>query len=582
MSDNQPVEKKNNTSPPRGGSPKKNRRPPFTLAERLRAVKLHLEEGFTQEMVAQEMGISSAAVFKWVARYRNEGEEGLKDRYPKGSAGKLPQAVRDKILELKHEEPTRGVKKISQLLRRIFFLPASTETVRQTLKKEGLVQSPPKARRNLTRPRFFERATPNQMWQTDIFTFRLGGKYAYVIGFMDDYSRFIVGADLFRSHTAENVLEVFRVAAAEYQPPKEMLTDNGREYVNWRGTTRFQAEMKKNGTHHFKSRPHHPMTLGKIERFWETIWQEFLSRAQFESFESARQRIRFWIQYYNYKRPHQGIEGLCPADRFFEIATQLRNTIEAGIQDNLLEMALRGEPKAPFYMVGRMEGQSVILRAEKGKLKLCIDNGNENKELVYDLKQDPTSTPAPAELLRNGESPGGAGGVDRPVQGVGSVPATADQEHDLCALAAPGHGGDASGPGVAGEPGQGGRVEPAPTSPLEQPAEQDQHAQALDPAGADRACAQGGDCCKTPVNDSLPEASQSDLAGSCGPTDGPGGGAPVGHLTPGVLQVGEASPACAAPILGGSAQGTPPNGNGPGQATAPEPGRETGKEGSTL
>jgi hypothetical protein len=65
----------------------------------------------------------------------------------------------------------------------------------------------------------------------------------YVIGFMDDYSRFLVGADLFRSHTAENILEVFRVAAAEYQPPKEMLTDNGRDYVNWRGTTRFQAEM---------------------------------------------------------------------------------------------------------------------------------------------------------------------------------------------------------------------------------------------------------------------------------------------------------------------------------------------------
>jgi transposase InsO family protein len=74
-------------------------------------------------------------------------------------------------------------------LRRIFFLPASAETVRQTLKKEGLVESPPKPRRNLTRPRFFERATPNQMWQTDIFTFRLGGKYAYLIGFMDDYSR---------------------------------------------------------------------------------------------------------------------------------------------------------------------------------------------------------------------------------------------------------------------------------------------------------------------------------------------------------------------------------------------------------
>ena len=141
------------------------------------------------------------------------------------------------------------------------------------------------------------------------------------------------------------------------------------------------------------------MTLGKIERFWETIWQEFLSRAQFESFDSARERIRLWIQYYNHKRPHQGIEGLCPADRFLKSPRELRKTIEAGIKENLLEMALRGEPKAPFYMVGRMEGQSVILRAEKGKLKLSIDNGNQNQELVYDLKQSQSANkrrlPAP-------------------------------------------------------------------------------------------------------------------------------------------------------------------------------------------
>src|SRR6516225_3145421 len=391
MEENERVEKTHNTSAPRGGPPKKH--VTFTFEERLRAVKLHLEEGFTQELVAQEMGVSLAAIGKWLHSYRLHGEEGLKGPGRGVRAKKLPEPIRNKILELKKEEPSRGIKRISQLLKRVFFLPASSETVRKTLKEQGLIKPPPKPRRNLVRPRFFERATPNQMWQTDIFTFRLGGRYAYLIAFMDDYSRFMVGADLFRSHTAENVLEVFRVAASEYQPPKEMLTDNGREFVNWRGTTRFQAEMKKNGTHHFKSRPHHPMTLGKIERFWESIWQEFLSRAQFESFDSARERIRLWIKYYNHKRPHQGIEGLCPADRFFEIASELRRTIEAGIKENILEMALRGEPKAPFYMVGRMEGQSVILRAEKGKLKLSIDNGNQNQELVYDLKQSEPQKP---------------------------------------------------------------------------------------------------------------------------------------------------------------------------------------------
>jgi hypothetical protein len=41
------------------------------------------------------------------------------------------------------------------------------------------------------------------------------------------------------------------------------------------------------------------MTLGKIERFWKTIWEEFLERAQFDSFESAGERVRLWVKYYN-------------------------------------------------------------------------------------------------------------------------------------------------------------------------------------------------------------------------------------------------------------------------------------------
>ena len=585
MQENEPVEKKRNnssSSPPRGGPPRKNS--PCTFEERLRAVKLHLEEGFTQEMVAQEMGVSSAAVYKWVARYRLQGEEALKSQLCGRPRAKLATPIRDRILELKKEEPSRGIKKISQLLRRVFFLPASSETVRKTLHEHGLIQPPPKPRRNLVRPRFFERATPNQMWQTDIFTFRLGGRYAYLIGFMDDYSRFLVGADLFRSHTAENVLEVFRVAAAEYQPPKEMLTDNGREYVNWRGTTRFQAEMKKNGTHHFKSRPHHPMTLGKIERFWETIWQEFLSRAQFESFDSARERIRLWIKYYNHKRPHQGIEGLCPADRFFEIASQLRKTIEAGIKENLLEMALRGQPKAPFYMVGRMEGQSVILRAEKGKLKLSIDNGNQNQELVYDLKQSQAQNPTDslAQLLRPGQSPSHPGCVDRTVQTGGSLPANESQLDHLQSLATTGDGGNAPSTGVAGQPGPGRGLESAPASAAAQSPAGDQHAQTGSAPGADPACQTPGGCAKNALDDSLTTASEPYSTSQSGPDHGPASSPATGHLPPGLLQVGETSSQSSTTRPAGPASGPAQRDKGPGERSTQAPGGATGTQSSTL
>lgn len=355
---------------------------------KLRCVKLRLEEEIPIALLSKEVGCSQDVIRRWTKAYEERGEAGLRNGVVRaGSRQKLPGPVREKIVEIKKRDPVFGVKRISHLLKRAFFLSASPETVRRTLQAESLIfPSRKKHQHNITRPRFFERSTPNQMWQSDIFTFRLGGRYAYLIGFIDDYSRYVVGLELYRTQTADQVLEVYRRAVGEYGVPKEMLTDRGRQYTNWRGTTRFEREIGKDRIKHIKSQAHHPMTLGKIERFWKTIYEEFLVRAQFVSFEEARERIRNWVQYYNHKRPHQGIGGLCPADRYFEIAGELRKTMEQGIADNVLEMALRGKPKEPFYMVGRMEGQSVVLRAEKGKLRLMVDDEESGgrQEMVYD------------------------------------------------------------------------------------------------------------------------------------------------------------------------------------------------------
>jgi transposase InsO family protein len=406
------------------------------------------------------------------------GEAGLASRN-RGGGRSLASPVKRKIIEIKQANPLFGIKRISHLLKRAFFLSASPETVRKTLHRSSLI-APPKRRKpehNIVRPRFFERSTPNQLWQTDIFTFRLGGRYAYLIGYIDDYSRYMTGLELFRSQTAQNVIEVYRRSASEYNPPKEMLTDNGRQYTSWRGNSRFEAELKKDHIHHIKSQPHHPMTLGKIERFWKTIFLEFLSRAQFGSFEDAQERIRQWVKYYNHKRPHQGIGGLCPADRYFEIQSELRKTIEQGIQDNLLEMALRGKPRLPFYMVGRMEGQSVVLRAEKGKLRLSVADEQEDstQEVIYNLNEEGRNNGEDAAegkkreettgngLRRDGEMPGGVVGVDGTAQAFGTMPGVVDKVVNAGSMAETGDGGNVAGPGAACAVGQGAGVESALT-----------------------------------------------------------------------------------------------------------------------
>jgi transposase InsO family protein len=463
---------------------------------KLRCVKLRLEEGLPVSLLSKEVGCSQDVIRRWAKAYQERGEAGLrKGVAPAGSRRKLPGAVREKIVEIKKREPFFGVKRISHLLKRAFFLSASPETVRRTLRAESLIiPSKKKHQHNITRPRFFERSTPNQLWQSDIFTFRLGGRYAYLIGFVDDYSRHMVGLELYRSQTADQVLEVYRRAVGEYGVPKEILTDRGRQYTNWRGSTRFERELGKDRVRHIKSQAHHPMTLGKIERFWKTIYEEFLVRAQFGSFEEARERIRQWVQYYNHKRPHQGIGGLCPADRYFEIQVELRKTMEQGIAENVLEMALRGKPREPFYMVGRMEGQSVVLRAEKGKLRLMVDDeeGGGKQEMVYEVTAGEEKRDRSIETIEREETdgkdreaeggeagdggqaraegfgpyggaevPGGALGVDGEAQTRGSMPGVGSRVELIEPVAGAGDGGDAHGAAASGPGGERGGVEPA-------------------------------------------------------------------------------------------------------------------------
>ena len=97
------------------------------------------------------------------------------------------------------------------------------------------------------------------------------------------------------------------------------------------------------------------MTLGKIERFWKTIWEEFLERARFETFEEAVERIGYWVQYNNHRRPHQGIEGLGPADRYGPGAA-LGPALEPG---GRRRVSLPLPPGPGGTSVGRMDRQSV-------------------------------------------------------------------------------------------------------------------------------------------------------------------------------------------------------------------------------
>jgi len=316
---------------------------------------------------------------------------------PKGqpAGSHLPELTKRTILMLKKANPEWGDQRISDMLLRGPALPASPAAVGRVLREAGYQTEEVPTRPHPDKVRSFERAKPNQLWQTDLFTFPLKrqNRRVYLVAFMDDHSRFIVGYGLHASQSSALVLEVLRASITGYGVPEEVLTDNGSQYVTWRGKSAFSRECEKQGIKQVVASPRRPQTLGKVERFWGTLWRECVEAAVFIDLGDARTRIGHFIDHYNFQRPHQGIEGLVPADRFFGVASEVKRTLAARVQANALEMARHGLPKAPFYLTGQAGGQPFSVHAEGERVILTGADGRQEIDLT------PPRTPEPAPSL---------------------------------------------------------------------------------------------------------------------------------------------------------------------------------------
>jgi hypothetical protein len=204
----------------------------------------------------------------------------------------------------------------------------------------------------------------------------------YLVAFLDDHSRYIVGFGLHASASTALVIEVLRSAITNYGPPEEVLTDNGPQYVTWRGKSAFAKELEARGIHQVVASPRRPQTLGKVERFWGTLWRECLQAAVFVDLGEARQRIGHFIDHYNFQRPHQGVDSLVPADRFFGSAPDVLKTLQARVAANALELSRHGVPKEPFYLTGQVGGRPFSVHAEGERMIMTGADGRTEVDLV--------------------------------------------------------------------------------------------------------------------------------------------------------------------------------------------------------
>jgi transposase InsO family protein len=351
--------------------------------QRLLLLDTWQRSGLTSADFANLVGISKHTLYGWKRKFKTYGPEGLMDEKRGAKKGsKLPELTKRTILMIKEANPEYGCQRISDMLLRGPALPASANAVARVLHEAGYETEEVATSPHGVEPKRFERARPNQLWQTDIFTFTLKrqNRRIYLIAFLDDNSRFLVSWGLYGSCSTAMVVEVLRAGISSYGAPEEVLTDNGPQYVTWRGKSAFAKELERRGIRHVVAKPKHPQTLGKIERYWGTLWGECVEAAIFLDLEDARKRIALFVDYYNFHRVHQGIDGLVPADRFFEAAPEVLKTLRSRVAANALELARNGMPKKKVYVSGRVGDKSFSIHGQ-GERVIMTQEGEHREEV---------------------------------------------------------------------------------------------------------------------------------------------------------------------------------------------------------
>ena len=276
--------------------------------------------------VARRYGVSRQAVHGWLGRYERDGLAGLADHShrPAHQPRQLGTGIEALICQWRGVHPRWGPRRLLFELgkARVSPLP-SRSTIYRVLVRHGLVPARKRKRRRQDYKRW-QREEPMQLWQLDVTgsVFLADGTECKLISGLDDHSRFCVIATVVRRATARAVCRAFLAAMAVYGIPDEVLTDNGKQFTGRFGKPRpaevlFERICRKNGIRQLLTRPYSPTTIGKVERWHQTLQTDFLNEAgPFATIEDAQAAVDGWRHEYNYERPHQSLGMATPASKF--------------------------------------------------------------------------------------------------------------------------------------------------------------------------------------------------------------------------------------------------------------------------
>lgn len=297
----------------------------MSAVEKRKILVLIADSGLPRRKALEHLGLPRSTYYRWL-KHQREGS--LQDK--KGGSSipwnKLKPEEEAKVLATARASPELSARQLALRLIDDERWYVSESTVFRILKREGLIKPAEvigfKARKEYHR----KTKRPNELWATDcshIKVFDWG--WYYLVTVMDDYSRFILSWELKVDMAAGSLIDVVQKAVevtGMTDIPVEnrtvLLSDNGAGYVS----RQFGEYLRLVGVRHILASPYHPQTNGKIERYHRSLKGE-INQLPYDMPSDLEKAIAAFIEYYNYRRYHEGLGDVTPYEVYTGIHLEI-------------------------------------------------------------------------------------------------------------------------------------------------------------------------------------------------------------------------------------------------------------------
>jgi len=286
--------------------------------QRREFIRLAMQEEANRRELCRRFGIHPDTGYKWLGRGTTDEELADQSRRPHSSPMRTVAAIEARILSLRDAHPAWGARKIARCLERDGAACPACSTVHEILRRHGRIAAPAGGAAAAQR---FEKPAPNLLWQMDFkgnIPLSSGGR-CHPLTIVDDHSRYAVALEACANEQASTVQGRLQRTFRRYGLPDAFFVDNGTPWGDASGQrwTRLGVWLLKLGVAVLHSRPYHPQSRGKNERFHRTLKAEVFALQRFRGLAEVQQALDGWRTVYNLDRPHQALGHEVPASRYW-------------------------------------------------------------------------------------------------------------------------------------------------------------------------------------------------------------------------------------------------------------------------